>query len=200
MIKRVMHAGIVLSLILLYSCSAKKITSEYYYQHQKVLEEIERSYKTLSVKRPFTLAFTDKDFRTLSVEIITDSLSYIYDFVMHDPQLNDTLRKYKFDVDATNHLIDLMVSIRCTWINNFDYYVDENKRSCIMVSVKPFGFRRAFSYKKYFVLTFFNQPQRFDEKGRLLDTRRSKRLRQINGETFFRITDKVCYTIAGQFR
>ena len=165
-----------------------------------MLEEIEQSYKKLHAQKPFTLAFTDKEFRTVSLEIITDSMSYIYGLAVHGQPLNDTLRKYHFNVDGVNRLIDRMVGIRCTWVDNFDYYVDERKRSVIMVSIKPVGAQPILSYKKYYILTFFSQPQNFDAKGRLLDRRRLSRLRKINGEVFMRVTDKVCYSISGQFR
>lgn len=196
-VKALSAAGIIM---LLFSCSAKKISSDFYFQHQTVLEEIEHSYKKLYLQKPFTLAFTDKEFRTVSLEIITDTLSYIYDFEVHEPRLNDSLRKYRLNVNGVNHLIDMMVGIRCTWVNNFDYYVDEQKRTLILISIKPVGVQPILSYKKYYILTFFSQPQHFDEKGRLLDKRRLRRLRKINGEVFHRINDKVCYTISGQFR
>ena len=32
-------------IMLLFSCSAKKISSDFYFEHQTVLEEIEQSYK-----------------------------------------------------------------------------------------------------------------------------------------------------------
>ena len=187
-------------IMLLFSCSAKKISSDFYFEHQTVLEEIEQSYKKLSAQRPFNLAFTDKEFRTVSVEIITDTVAYIYDFVVHEPRLNDTLRKYHMNVEGVNHLIDMMVGIRCTWVNNFDYYVDDRKQTLILISIKPVAIRPIFTYKKYYILTFFSQPQHFDEQGRLLDRRRLRRLRKINGEVFHRINDKVCYTVSGQFR
>ncbi len=190
-------AGII---VMLFSCSAKKITSDFYFQHQTVLEEMEQSYKKLYGQKPFTLAFTDKAFRTVSLQIITDSISYIYDFAVHEPRLNDTLRKYHLNVEGVNHLVDLMVGIRCTWVDNFDYYVDEHRRTLILISIKPVGLQPILSYKKYYILTFFSQPQHFDEQGRLLDKRRLRRLRKINGEVFKRINDKVCYTISGQFR
>lgn len=185
---------------ILFSCSAKNISSGYYYEHQKVLEKIEVSYKELYKQKPFTVAFTDKAFRTVTVEIITDSLSYIYDFTIHEPRLSDTLGKYSLNAKAVNMLIDQMQSIRCTWVNNFDYYVDEQKKSLILISIKPVSPRPLLSYKKYYVLTFYAQPQLFDEQGRLLDKRKQRRLRKINGEIFHRINDKVCYTISGQFR
>ncbi len=187
-------------MILLYSCTGKNISSNYYYEHQKVLEEIHQSYKELNQSKPFNIIFTDKAFRTVSIEIITDTLSYIYDFAVHEPRLTDTLRKYHLNAAGITRLIDQMYSIRCTWVNNFDYYVDDKKKLLILMSIKPVALHPILSYKKYYILTFFSQPQQFDEKGRLLDKRRLRRLRKINGEVFHRINDKVCYAISGQFR
>jgi hypothetical protein len=187
-------------MILLYSCSAKNISSNYYYEHEKVLEKIEQMYKELYLQKPFNIAFTDKAFRTVTVDIITDTLTYIYEFALHEPRLTDTLLKYNLSATAIPRLIDLMQSIRCTWVDNFDYYVDDQKRSLILISIKPVAIHSLFSYKKYYILTFYSQPQHFDEDGRLLDKRQLRRLRKINGEVFYRINDKVCYTVSGQFR
>ena len=185
---------------LLFSCSAKKISTNYYYEHEKELDKIEESYKELYRQKPFTIAFTDKNFRVVTIEIITDALTYIYEFGVNEPRLNDSLYKYNIDSAEVNKLINLMQSIHCTWVNNFDYYVDDQKRSLIFISIKPVVLHPILSYKKYYILTYFSQPQHFDSQGRLLDKRRLRRLRKINGEVFWRINDKVCYTVSGQFR
>ena len=184
----------------LFSCTGRNISSNYYYEHQEVLEKIEKSYKELYREKPFTIAFTDKQFRTATLEIITDSIAYINDFNLDELRLKDTLQKYHLNPAGVSGLLKLMQSIRCTWVNNFDYYVDEQKRSMILISIKPVALHSLFSYKKYYILTFYAQPQHYDSEGRLLDKRKLRRLRKINGEVFHRINDKVCYTISGQFR
>jgi hypothetical protein len=68
------------------------------------------------------------------------------------------------------------------------------------MSIKPVALKRPFAYAKYYVLTYFPQPQYFDSEGRLLQKRRLKELRKINGEIFKRINSKVCYTVSGRFR
>jgi len=185
---------------LLVSCSAKKFTSAYYYKHEKVLDRIEGEYKQLYAQSPFTVGFTDKQYQTISLEIITDSLSYIYEFGAEEPRLTDTLTKYRINAERVTGLVKQMQAIRCTWIKNFVYYVDEKKNSLIFMSVKPVPFNPLFSYKKYYILTYFPQKQYFDSTGQLLDKRRQSRLRKINGDYFRRIDDKVCYTISGNFR
>lgn len=185
---------------LFFSCSPKNISTKYYYENEKVLDRIEESYKQLYQLTPFTIGFTDRTFNTVSLEIITDTLSYIYEFGVNEPRLTDTLMKYHPRATRVLDLINQMRSIRCTWIRNLDYYVDEKKNSLIFMSIKPVALKAPLSYHKYYVLTYFQQPQYFDSEGRLLDKKTLRRLRKINGEIFRRINDKVCYTISGNFR
>lgn len=182
------------------SCSPKNISTKYYYLHEKALDKAEETYKRLYGQQPFTIAFTDKDFNTLSLEIITDTLSYIYRFDINETRLNDTLVAYRLNAPAVIELIRQLQSMRCTWINKLDYYVDEKKSTLILMSIKPVAFNAPFSYKKYYTIAYFPQPQYFDSAGQLLDKRKLRRLRKINGEVFNRINDKVCYTISGNFR
>ena len=189
-----------LSTALFFSCSPKNISTRYYYENEKVLDKIEESYKALYQRGPFNVGFTDREFKTVSLEIITDTLSYIYEFNIEEPRLRDTLTAYNLNAAKINALIKQMHDIRCTWITYSDYYVDEKKNSLILMSIKPVALKSLFSYAKYYVLTYFPQPQYFDSEGRLLDKRRLRRLRKINGEVFKRINSKVCYAVTGQFR
>jgi hypothetical protein len=184
----------------LFSCSPKTISTKYYYENEKVLGAIKESYTELSAKHAFSVGFTDKEFSIISMEIETDSLTYIYEFKVNEPRLADTLTKYHLNVARVTHLVQQMQSIRCTWVRNYDYYLDEKKNSLVFMSIRPVALKSPFLYKTYYVLTYFNQPQYFDSQGRLLDKRRARRLRKINGEVFKRINDKVCYTVSGQFR
>lgn len=184
----------------IFSCSPKNISSKYYFQHEKVLDRIEETYKALYPLGPFNIAFTDRGFKSFTLEIITDSLSYRYEFETGEPRLIDTLAKFGLSQKKIPELISQMQSIKCAWINSYDYYVDEKRNTLIFMSVKPVALQGLFSPKKYYILTYFRQPQYFDSEGRLLDKRKLRRLRKINGEVFRRINDKVCYTISGTFR
>jgi len=184
----------------IFSCSPKNISTNYYYENEKVLDSIEESYKKLSSHHPFTVGFTARDFKTITLELITDTLTYMYEFAVNEPRLADTLTKFHLNAPNVIGLIRQMQSIRCTWIKNFYYYVDERKDSMIFMSIKPVALKRPFAYAKYYVLSYFPQPQYFDREGRLLDKRRLRTLRKINGEIFRRINSKVCYTISGNFR
>jgi hypothetical protein len=184
----------------LFSCSPKNISTKYYYENQKVLDKMEETYKALSPAHPFSLAFTSRDFKTVAVEIITDTLSYIYDFGVDEPRLYDTLVAYHLNAPKVIKLVQQMQAIRCAWINNYDYYVDGKKNNLIFMSIKPVALKAPFAEAKYYILTYFQQPQYFDGEGRLLDKKTVRRLRKINGEVFRRINDKVCYTISKKFR
>ncbi|MFM6925634.1 MAG: hypothetical protein ACKOU7_09045 [Ferruginibacter sp.] len=185
---------------MLFSCSPKNISTKYYYENEKALDRIEESYKALYPLGPFNVGFTDRDFKTVSLEIITDTLSFIYEFRIDEPRIMDTLAAYNLNAPKIGTLIKEMHDIRCAWVSYSDYYVDEKKHTMILMSIKPVALRSLFSYAKYYVLSYFPQPQYFDSEGRLLDKRKLRRLRKINGEVFHRINNKVCYSIAGHFR
>jgi hypothetical protein len=136
----------------------------------------------------------------VSLELMTDTLTYIYEFGVDEQRMQDTLRKYRFDASVINLLITKMRSVNCTWVNNLDYYTDEKKQSLIYISLWPRVFNRPFVNKKYYILTYFSVPQYFDGEGNLLVRRRLKRIRKINGDTFKKINDRVCYTLSDRFR
>src|SRR5882757_757858 len=181
------------------SCTPLNITN-YYHKHQTTLYSIEQDYKKAYWKKPFSVEFTDRPFTHVSLELNTDSLTYIYEFAVGEARIGDSLRKYGFDAHAIDALITKMRSVRCTWVNNLDYYTDEQHHSLIYVSLWPRIFNLPFVNKKYYILTYFSQSQYFDSEGNLLVGRRLRRIRKINGDIFKKITSKVCYTVSDRFR
>jgi len=188
-------------LVLSSSCStAKNYSTRYYYQHEQALNTIEKSYSAINKQTPFNIAFNNKAFTILTLEIKTDTLTYRYEFGATEGRLTDTLVKYHLEAANITQLIANMQSIRCIWINNLDYYVDDKKKSLVFISVKTAASRSLFGYKKYYILSYFSQPQYFDKEGRLLLKRKRKIIHKINGDIFKRINDKICYTISEQYR
>ncbi|MBS1935025.1 MAG: hypothetical protein JST96_13570, partial [Bacteroidetes bacterium] len=180
-------------------CTTVNIT-KYYSKHKPVLDSIEQTYKTQYRKQKFSLLFTDNKYKHLSLELLTDSIRYIYDFEIQETRLNDTLEKYHLDLSSMKLLIGNMQSVHCKWIDNLDYYVDEKKNYLVYMSMRKKTLRLPFVEPKYYVLSYFSQPQYYDSEGRLLDHRSRKRLRKINNEIFYRVNDKVCYTVSTLFR
>ncbi len=197
---KIYFISFLLIIVSLYSCSPKNITTKYYVQNKSTLDKIEQSYKELYQQKKFRVAFTDLNFSIISLEIITDTLNYIYEFNLEETRLNDSLTKYGFNANAVTGLINQMHSIRCTWVNHFDYYVDGNKKSLVFLSIKPVGLNGFFSGRKYYILTYFTQKQYYDSEGRLVNNRRQKQLQHVNGEIFKRINNNVCYTVSSRYR
>jgi hypothetical protein len=185
--------------MVLCSCTATNI-SKYYFEHQPILDKIQASYKEQYCDMPFSLEFIDKSFRNISIEIFTDTLKYIYVLGQDEIRLKDTLEKYHLVSQGISDLLNNMRSVHCNWINNLDYYVDQNKNSLVFMSIRPVGFHFPFTRRKYYILTYFTQPQYYDSEGRLLDRRRRRNVRKINEDVFKRINDKVAYTISDRYR
>ncbi len=187
--------------VLLCSCASPKVfTTNYYFENEKTLTSIEQLYKNIHQQKHFSIFFTDRSFDFISLEIITDSIKYIYEFNINEPRLQDTLVKYGLPVLGMTELITKMRSIHCIWINNLDYYTDGQKHSMVFISIRHTTAHLPFTAEKYYILTFYSQPQYYDSEGRLLNTRRLRKLRKINDDVFRRVNDKVAYTVSERFR
>ena len=187
-------------LLLTTSCSTKIISTNYYQEKKGTVDSIESRYEKLNARKPFALAFTDKKLNIVSLEMISDSLTRIYEFNLGEQRLGDTLLKFNYDTAGIYYLIRKMQQTKVTWINSVDYYVNDQPQQLIYVSIKPVTIRYLFSPPKYIALGYFRTPQSFDEKGRLLDNRRTKKVRKIKGQTFYKITDRICYTVMEKYR
>jgi hypothetical protein len=191
------------ALVSLSSCTVSKTyPKEYYAQHKTTMEEMEVQYAKITKEKLIAVAFYDLNFNDISLEFKTDTVRYIYDFYYGEKRINDSLVKYGYDTSLVQQLIKNMRTIGCSWINTLDYYVDGNKRLLLFMSapVKQFSLVPFLQKRKYYLFNFYKQPQYYDEQGRLLDKRTVRRIRKVSGEVFWRITDKVCYTISGKFR
>jgi hypothetical protein len=181
------------------SCTSLNIT-RYYQRHRSTLDSIDLVYQNAYQKKRFSIEFTDRPFDHVSLELMTDTLTYIYEYAVGEPRMQDTLLKFGYDPAPINNLITNMRSMECTWIDNLDYYTQETKHSLIYISLWPRIFNLPFVNKKYYILTYFSQPQYFDSIGNLMVGRRLRRIRKINGEIFKKINEKVCYAITDRFR
>jgi len=186
--------------LLTVSCSTRIISNNYYQEQKGTVDSIESHYEKLNAKKSFALAFTDKDLDIVSIEMISDTLTRIFEFGVNEERLKDSLLKYGYNVNDVYYLINKMQQTKITWINSVDYYVNDQPQQLIYLSIKPVTIRYIFSPPRYIALGYFRTAQSFDEKGRLLDNRRTKRVRKIKGQVFYRITDRICYTITDKYR
>lgn len=195
--------GIILLIVLLSGCTVSKLYPEKYYTENKVqLHQTEEMYRTATHEKSFAAGFTSLDFSSISIELKTDTVRYIFDFTLGDKNMSDTLYKFGYDTAVIQRIISNMRAVKSTWINKLDYYVDgkEKTLSFLSIPVKQLSLFPLFQKRKYYVYTFYDQPQAYDSQGRLLDKKQSRRLRKVNGQHFLRINDRVSYTISGKFR
>jgi hypothetical protein len=200
--KTLHYVLIAVAAIMFGGCSvSKNALLHYYRQNQQTLDSIEASYKQLYAQKPFSIGFSDKYFNYVSVTIVTDSLQYIYEFGPDEEQrLKDTLIKYQLNPVVIITLIRQMHAIHCTWINSVDYYVNNKQMFMVFLSARAVKINTPFTYKRYYILAYFPEPQFFDDEGRLYASRRKRKLRKINNEVYSKINDRVCYTISEDFR
>jgi hypothetical protein len=191
---------LIICLLLATSCSTKIISTNYYQEKKGTVDSIESRYEKLNARKPFAIAFTDKKLNIVSLEMISDSLTRIYEFNLGEQRLGDTLLKFNYDTAGIYYLIRKMQQTKVTWINSVDYYVNDQPQQLIYLSIKPVTIRYLFSPPKYIALGYFRTAQSFDEKGRLLDNRRTKKVRKIKGQVFYKITDRICYTVTDKYR
>jgi len=197
---RQLFITLIICSLLTTSCSTKIVSTNIYQEQKENLDNIERRYEKLNPTNHFSLAFTDKKFNIVSLEMITDTLTRIYEFNVAEKRLADTLIKFNYDTAGIYYLIRKMQQSKVTWINSFDYYVNDQPQQLIILSLKPVTIRYIFSPPKYVALAYFRTAQSFDEKGRLLDNRRTKQVRKIKDQVFYKITDRICYTITDKYR
>ena len=192
---------ILIGILLLHSsCSTRIVSNNFYQLNKGTLDSIESRYEKLNAIKPFAVAFTNKPMDIVLIELISDSLTRIYEFNINEQRMIDSLSKYQYDTIRIPSLIKRMQETKVTWINNYDYWVNDQPQRMIYLSIKPVTIRYPFTPPKYITLAYFRTPQVFDERGRLLDNRRTRRIRKLNNQTFYKITDRICYTIAEKYR
>jgi hypothetical protein len=199
------HIGYHITLILLattlFSCShSKKFTNTYYQENETLFKSISQRFKQLYAEHPCAMEIADKSFLNIEFEIITDTVKYIYSFIIDEPRFIDTLQKFHFNVKGIISLIKDMQALHCTWITNLDYYENYDKKYLVFLSIRHKQLKAFLRPEKYFTLAFFDRPRRFDVKGRLLDNQDRKRLFRINGGLFWKIDERTCYSMSNNFR
>ncbi len=191
---------IIITCIAHVSCVVSKRYPELYYKnYEPLLNNLHTIYSAAYITKPLAIAYTDWQYDNVSIELKTDTVKYIYNFNIQDPALYDTLTTYGYSAQVTKVLLQIMKSVRCTWINSIEYNVDGTANNLISIAVHAKSGLLNFK-SKYYVFHYYQQAQYYNEAGKLLNKKKLKQLRKVNNEIFYRITDKVCYTISNKFR
>ncbi|MBN8676459.1 MAG: hypothetical protein J0L56_20190 [Chitinophagales bacterium] len=196
------HIILAFFLISIIACSTpgKNFATRYYNENKDMLDSIRNRFRNSYNNKPYHLQFEDRNFRYISFEILTDSTRQIYRFDLQEKDFTDTLEKYRYPAAEIIGLAADMQRIQCTWISKLDYYENREQKNLVFISIRSNRLKSLLSGEKYYALAFFNDRQFFDKQGRLTDKSERRRMREINGQVFHRITDRICYAITGNFR
>lgn len=190
----------LLAIILLSGSCASKFTGNYYRKNSVTINSIYEQYNKLYFEKPFSIGFKDRTFNYISLEILKDTIRYIYTFRLDEQNLADTLDKYQFNTAAVINMIYDMQTIRCTSINKMDFYVNRQKEYMIYLSVREQKLNSLLKPEKYYTIAFFSKTQQFDAQGRLKATATSTQPMRVNNALYRKITDKICYAITENFK
>ena len=179
---------------------SRKFTQTYYRENERTILSIRDRFTKMYDHHPFSLELKDKYLQRIGLEIITDSIKYIYAFNINEPYLTDTLRKYGFDIAGISDLIIDMQRVHCTWVTNLDYYENHQKKELLFLSVRHKELESFLKPEKYFTMALFNEPQPVDEKKRLLDKEGISQLRKINGKIYRSINERTFYAVTDMYR
>ncbi len=203
--KKIRSLHIILAILLWATlqqgCSySLEFTGNYYERNQPTLENIRDRYERLYSQQPFNLDLKNKELTRIGIELMTDTMKYIYNFTLDDLSFVDTLVKYKLDVVEMSKLIRDMQTVQATWISKLDYFVNREQKYLIFMSVRHRKLKGLLKPERYFTLAFFSNPQLYDRRGRLLDKDDQKTHRRINGEIFRRLNDRLFYAVMDRYR
>lgn len=183
------------------SCNhSRKFTQTYYSENEQSILSIRDRFNRIYSQHPFSLELKDKYLQRIGLEIITDSIKYIYAFNLNESYLTDTLRRYGFDIREMGDLILDMQRAHCTWITNLDYYEKYEKKELLFLSVRHKALESSMKPEKYFTMVLFNQDQPMDEKNRLLDREGLSQFRKINGKVYRSINKRTFYAVTDMYR
>lgn len=184
---------LVLSLTsgLLSSCTAakKRKSEKYYFEHKQTITEIRRLFDTLYAHQPFSAGFSDRSFSYYVLEVLTDSVRFIYNGERNRPQLEDAVLRFGFDTTQLRSLANKLKAIKCLWISKRSFYVNRQQETVTFLSFKSIANTSFFTENKYYILIF---PPR-----QIL----SKHFRErIKRGDLVKIEDQVWFTIGSNFR
>lgn len=188
----------IVFVMLIFSCSPRNI-ADYYYRNKANLDSIHENYKTLIKDNIFTLFFKNRSYTSITMEIFTDSLKYIYYFKTNEPRLYDTLLKYKIRPDNFYALMNKMTSVRSLWVSNLDHYANNKKESLIYIAFRSRPLWFFFTPQKYFMINWFQKTQYYNDGGILLNGVSSIPM-ELNDRISHRINDTIAYRISNRFR
>jgi hypothetical protein len=146
--------------VLLNACmkGANRKSANYYRENQSALDSLRILYDDLYQHQPFSAGFTDKSYQYFVMEVITDSLRYIYNTEKNRPQVVDIISKFQYDPKKIRRFGELMKQTKCLWLSKASFYANEKREVITYLSFKSAATDRPFVENKYYILIFIDHP------------------------------------------
>ncbi|GAO45154.1 hypothetical protein [Flavihumibacter petaseus] len=164
-------------------------SADYYRENREDIEEMIRLYDQSYRHQPFSAGFTDKSYRYYVMEVVTDTVRYIYDTEYDEWRLYGTIMRYNYDTASLRKISQLMEKTKCLWISKTSFFVEEKRETVTYLSFRSAKTVHPFVENKYYILVFLNQPV----------THPAVKERISRGD-LVRISDLVYFTIGSRYR
>jgi len=173
------------------SCVAlkQKKSETYYFKHETAINEILQLFKGLYKTQPLSLGFSSRSFKSIGVEINTDTVRYV---INNDQSINLFylgLETFQYDTIALRKIYQKMYDIKALWIGRSHYYYEGRQQELTFLSFRSVMFGNPFLDRQYYALLFL------DEKN--VDPEKEK---AIAAAGFKKVKGNIYYTIADNFR
>lgn len=137
------------------STSTRK-TADYYRQNEQAIKEIRKLYDTLYRQQPFASGFTDKSCKYYVLQVMTDTLRYIFDTEHNERKLYETVLRFQYDTAMLRQLAMKMKTLKCLWLARAPVYSETKSDTVEYLSFKSVSVDKPFEENKYYVLIFLD--------------------------------------------
>jgi hypothetical protein len=182
---------LILILMLFASCMAlkQKKSEDYYFKNEAAINEILQLFKGLNKTQPLSLGFSSRSFKSIGVEINTDTVRYV---INNDQSLNLFylgLETFKYDTIALRKIYQKMYDIKALWIGKSHYYYEGRQQELTFLSFRSVMFGNPFLDRRYYALIFLDYKNIDPEKENA-----------IAAAGYKKVKGNIYYTIADNFR
>jgi len=173
------------------SCAMKveRKSASYYLKHKQEITDILNNYHALYNKQPFSCGFTDRSYKYFVMQIMTDTVRYIYNTELNKATLYKAVKLVRYDTARLSLMMNQMKNIKLLWMDKTSFWVNEKEEIVTFLSFKSVAVEQPFTENKYYILLFTDQRLDIPEL----------RERLKKGD-LARIEDKVYFMIGNQYR
>jgi hypothetical protein len=166
------------------TASSKRKSASYYKEHKTSLDSLRLLYDELYQHQAFSAGFTDKSYKFFVMEVVTDSVRYIYNTEKNQPQVVDLIKKFAFNEQKISRFGALMHQNECLWLSKASFYVQDRRETITYLSFKAAVENRPFVENKYYILLFMDHPIKTPDIERRI---RDGKLEKIDELVYFMI-------------